>query len=316
MNGWPPPPVPSRRRPDWPATTGARLGWIPRRAGERGALEAGCLPNLLPGGRPVDDASAREQTAAAWNISESARRRRPRHRGDPGRRPRRRTRRAADRRCRGRRPARPRRRRWPPSRPHRSSSASNCGKARSPTSPTWCSRSHPSSRKSGSFVNWEGRIRPFEAALPTNAVPDLRVLHILADEIGVDLGLPGAAAAGDELARLGLWDGPRPEAPPTSPPKPPQPGPGEAVLAGWRMLLDAGRLQDGEPYLAGTARTPVVRLSAATAAEIGAADGRSGHRRHRQRCDHAAAGDHRHGRSRGVAAAELPGLARCTGSSR
>ena len=39
------------------------------------------------------------------------------------------------------------------------------------------------------------------------------------------------------------------------------------------MLLDAGRLQDGEPYLAGTARTPVVRLSAATAAEIGAADG-------------------------------------------
>ena len=59
--------------------------------------------------------------------------------------------------------------------------------------------------------------------------------------------------------------------PPTPPPKPPQPGPGEAVLAGWRLLLDAGRLQDGEPYLAGTARTPVVRLSAATAVEIGAA---------------------------------------------
>ena len=39
------------------------------------------------------------------------------------------------------------------------------------------------------------------------------------------------------------------------------------------MLLDAGRLQDGEPYLAGTARPPVVRLSAATAAEIGADDG-------------------------------------------
>ena len=103
-------------------------------------------------------------------------------------------------------------------------------------------------------------------------MPDLRVLHFLADEIGVDLGLPTAAAAGDELARLGLWAGPRPEMPPTPPPKPPQPGPGEAVLAGWRMLLDAGRLQDGEPYLAGTARTPVVRLSAATAVEIGAAD--------------------------------------------
>jgi NADH-quinone oxidoreductase subunit G len=35
------------------------------------------------------------------------------------------------------------------------------------------------------------------------------------------------------------------------------------------MLLDRGRLQDGEPHLAGTARAPLARLSAATAAEIG-----------------------------------------------
>jgi NADH-quinone oxidoreductase subunit G len=39
------------------------------------------------------------------------------------------------------------------------------------------------------------------------------------------------------------------------------------------MLLDAGRLQDGEPYLAGTARPAVVRLSETTATEIGAAEG-------------------------------------------
>jgi len=39
------------------------------------------------------------------------------------------------------------------------------------------------------------------------------------------------------------------------------------------MLLDAGRLQDNEPHLAATARRPVARLSAATAAGIGAADG-------------------------------------------
>jgi NADH-quinone oxidoreductase subunit G len=45
------------------------------------------------------------------------------------------------------------------------------------------------------------------------------------------------------------------------------------VLAGWRMLLDDGRLQDGEPYLAGTARQPAARLSAATAAEIGVGEG-------------------------------------------
>src|SRR6478672_9642226 len=52
------------------AATGARLGWVPRRAGDRGALEAGALPNLLPGGRPLADASAREQTATAWHVSD------------------------------------------------------------------------------------------------------------------------------------------------------------------------------------------------------------------------------------------------------
>ena len=55
--------------------------------------------------------------------------------------------------------------------------------------------------------------------------------------------------------------------------EPPQPKPNQAVLATWRLLLDNGRLQDGEPYLAGTATRPVARLSAATAAEIGVAEG-------------------------------------------
>ena len=253
------------------AATGARLGWVPRRAGERGALEAGALPNVLPGGRPIDDASAREQTATAWNTSglpDAAGRdtaailaaARAGELGallvggvevadlpDPA---------AALAAI----EAAP----FVVSLELRESEVTELADVVFPVAPVV--------EKAGSFVNWEGRIRPFEAALPTNAVPDLRVLRFLADEIGVDLGLPTAAAAGDELARLGLWAGPRPEMPPTPPPKPPQPGPGEAVLAGWRMLLDAGRLQDGEPYLAGTARTPVVRLSAATAAEIGAAD--------------------------------------------
>ena len=39
------------------------------------------------------------------------------------------------------------------------------------------------------------------------------------------------------------------------------------------MLLDAGRMQDGEPHLAGTARTPVARISQGTAGEIGVASG-------------------------------------------
>ena len=34
----------------------------------RGALEAGAAPHLLPGGRPVEDAAARGEVAAAWNV--------------------------------------------------------------------------------------------------------------------------------------------------------------------------------------------------------------------------------------------------------
>jgi NADH-quinone oxidoreductase subunit G len=41
------------------------------------------------------------------------------------------------------------------------------------------------------------------------------------------------------------------------------------VLATWTMLLDAGRLQDGEPHLAGTAKSATAMLSAATADEVG-----------------------------------------------
>lgn len=52
------------------AATGATLVWIPRRAGERGAIEAGALPSLLPGGRPATDPRAREEVAAAWGVSQ------------------------------------------------------------------------------------------------------------------------------------------------------------------------------------------------------------------------------------------------------
>jgi NADH-quinone oxidoreductase subunit G len=49
--------------------------------------------------------------------------------------------------------------------------------------------------------------------------------------------------------------------------------PGVMLLATWHNLLDAGRMQDGEPNLAGTARAAVARMSHATAAEAGTADG-------------------------------------------
>ena len=45
------------------------------------------------------------------------------------------------------------------------------------------------------------------------------------------------------------------------------------MLAGHRLLLDQGRLQEGDPALAATRHAAVARLSAATAEEAGVRDG-------------------------------------------
>jgi len=251
--------------------TGARLAWVPRRAGERGAVEAGALPNLLPGGRPVAAVTARAQVANAWNVDELP--------TAPGRDTTTIVRAARE----GELEAlliggvelddlpdpeaaiaaveaAP----FVVSLELRESAITERADVVLPVAPVV--------EKAGSFINWEGRIRPFEPSLHTNAAPDLRVLNFLADEIGVDLGLRTASAAAEEQARLGRWAGDRPESPRCEPSLL-RPARGQAVLAGWRMLLDDGRLQDGEPHLAGTAHQPVARLSPDTAAEIGVAPG-------------------------------------------
>ena len=54
----------------------------------------------------------------------------------------------------------------------------------------------PPAEKSGTYVTWEGRRRPFAATLNgTGALSDGRVLHALADELDVALGLPTPGAA-------------------------------------------------------------------------------------------------------------------------
>jgi NADH-quinone oxidoreductase subunit G len=52
--------------------TGARFAWVPRRSGMRGSLWAGVHPKLLPGGRRVEDASARQQLEQLWGVPISA----------------------------------------------------------------------------------------------------------------------------------------------------------------------------------------------------------------------------------------------------
>ena len=108
--------------------TGARLAWVPRRAGDRGAVEAGCLPTLLPGGRPVADAGARVDAATAWGVGTPARDPRPRRRRHRRRAGRRRARRARGRRRRPRRHHRPRRHPGRASRPPASWSPSSCAR--------------------------------------------------------------------------------------------------------------------------------------------------------------------------------------------
>jgi NADH-quinone oxidoreductase subunit G len=252
--------------------TGARLAWIPRRAGEPGATVAGCLPNLLPGGRPVTDERAREQVAAAWNTTALP--------AGPGRDTAAILAAAAAGELRalvigGVDPqdlpdpaaalaaieAAP----FVVSLELRESAVTERADVVFPVAPV--------AEKAGSYLNWEGRLRPFAPSLQSNATPDLRVLQTLADELGIDLGFSSAAAAGEELAQLGWWGGAVPPSPAVAGGAAPTPGPGEAVLASWRMLLDAGRLQDGERHLAGTARPPVTRCSATTAFEISAAAG-------------------------------------------
>ena len=271
--------------------TGARLAWIPRRAGERGAIEAGALPGLLPGGRAVTDPAARAAVARAWGVGSL-----PAGPGldtsqilaaaadgdlgalliagvDPADLPDPAAALAAL-------DAAP----FIVSLELRPSAVTDRADVVLPVAAV--------AEKAGTYLNWEGRPGSFTAALIVPAVQtDLEVLGDLADAMDVHLGLPSVTAARAELAALAPAIAAAPDpanARPAAPrPAAPQaavtgqighlgrihPGPGGAVLATWHHLLDAGRLQDGEPNLAGTARTAVAVMSAATAAEAGSAGG-------------------------------------------
>ncbi len=253
--------------------TGARLAWIPRRAGERGALEAGCLPGLLPGGRPAGDPQAWSQLAAAWGEAPGGQQSGAGRDGtaiiadaasgalaglvvgavelsdlpDPEL------------------ATQAMRRAFTVCLELRTSRATDEADVVLPIAPL--------AEKAGAFVNWEGRLIPFQDALDSNAMGDHRVLHLLADEMDVPLGLPTLDACRAEMQSLGSWTGARTKTPRPSGRGVTKLATGEAVLATWHHLLDAGRMQDGEPFLAGTAPLAVARISPATAQELELVDG-------------------------------------------
>jgi NADH-quinone oxidoreductase subunit G len=258
--------------------SGAKLAWIPRRAGERGAVEAGAMPGLLPIGRWVGDPRARAEVALAWNkatlpstpgrstsalLAAAANGELgalviagvdPADLPDP----------AAALRALDQTP-------FIVSIELRASAVTDRADVVFPVAAV--------AEKAGTFVNWEGRGGTFAPALSVPGVrTDLYVLGAIAEEMDVHLGLPDAAAARAELAALGAWQGARPAAPAVFSTSATIPltaaGTGADVrLATWAQLIDAGRMQDGEPYLAGTARPVVARTSAATATAAGAVDG-------------------------------------------
>ncbi|TBT83993.1 NADH-quinone oxidoreductase subunit G [Propioniciclava sinopodophylli] len=254
------------------ARTGARLAWVPRRAGDRGAVEAGCLPNLLPGGRPVSDATARVDMQAAWGVAKL-----PAQPGlDTG------------------------------AMLHAATTGDLAALVVAGVQPTDLPDavlareafekvgfllsletriSEVTERadvvlpvdliedQAGTFLNWEhreGRVNRVNRQTPS-PMTDLRVLAMLADALGSDLGIRTAKSAKAELDGVGVWEGGRSGAPSEDIPMAPR---GEGLLlASWRQLIDGSAGNDGAPALLATAKPVVARVSPATASGLGLTEG-------------------------------------------
>jgi NADH-quinone oxidoreductase subunit G len=253
-------------------SSGAKLAWIPRRAGERGAIQAGAIGNLLPGGRPVTDSAARQEIAQLWSVSSL-----PSQIGRStseiiaavnsdeirallvG---------GVD----------------PLDLDNNQSALEALDKAFvvsleiAPSAVT--SRADvvlpvaAITEKSGSFLNWEGRARSFDSAVNDSLNrSDLRILSMIAEEMGTSLNLGTVTAATREIAAIKDWQGERSKMTAVSAAAQSNLSPNEALITSWRRLLDLGTLQEGEENLAGTARQTVAVISEKRAHALGVVDG-------------------------------------------
>ena len=251
-------------------SSGAKLAWIPRRAGERGALEAGAIGNLLPGGRPVSDAKARVDIQTAWGVDSLPASEgrdtegilKALHDGEieslliGGVDPLDISAHLHD----GLKKA------FVVSLEIRKSAITEIANVVLPVAAVV--------EKSGTFVNWEGRSRSFDVAVADSLTrSDVRILSILADEMGAPINLPTVSAAAKEFNSLGNWDESASFTPTSA--KEIAHASGEVLLSSWRLLLDAGSLQDGEANLAGTAHPLVAVISKSRAEKLGVANGDS-----------------------------------------
>ncbi len=248
-------------------STGASIAWVPRRAGERGALDAGALAGLLPGGRPLTDDQARAAVAACWGVESL-----PATTGLTGESllravtggdigalitggveladlPDQVLGRAAIEAA-----------AFVVSLENHHSAITELADVVFPVAVV--------TEKSGTFMNWEGRPRPFAQTFKDALVmSDAIVLGMLARAMNVPIGASDVAGIRQELGSLGAWAGARTEEPNTTA--------GQVVDAAylvstWRALIDNGVMQEGEPYLAATAHAVAATCSAAMVAGLGA----------------------------------------------
>ena len=94
---------------------------------------------------------------------------------------------------------------------------------------------------------------------------------MLADQMGTPINLPTVTAAREEFNSLGNWESRAAFAPVAAGSV--SASSDTAILSSWRLLLDAGSLQDGENNLAGTAHPSVAVISANRAASLGVNSG-------------------------------------------
>jgi NADH-quinone oxidoreductase subunit G len=252
--------------------SGAKLAWIPRRAGERGALEAGAFPTLLPGGRPVVDSAARVDIAAAWGVDSLP--------SQPGRT----THQIFEALDKGELDAvvvggvdahdllnssnviAALKKSFVVSLEIATSSVTDVADVVLPVAAV--------TEKSGSFLNWEGRSRAFDAAVAESLNrSDVRILSALADVMGESIMLGTVSATAREIAQLGKWDGARVDFASVAAGTAPGTSGEQAILTSWRRLLDMGTMQRGEDNLAGTRRQTVAVISEKRASAIGVSTG-------------------------------------------
>ncbi|WIK64543.1 NADH-quinone oxidoreductase subunit G [Gleimia hominis] len=247
--------------------TGARLAWIPRRAGERGGLDVGLVGGLLPFGRSVEDPEARADLSAVWGtsvpddtakcaegiVADAAQDARdvivlggvdPRDAADPQ------ALRTAVQKA-----------KFVVSLEVRQSELTEMADVVLPVA--------PAPEKNGTYINWEGRLRPFGQVLSSRALTDREVLSRIAEDMGIDLGIATLKATHAEMNELMNWDRNRMSDPDVQADPVAAPAANEAVLATHKPMLDSGRMQDNAPTLAGTGRKPVAYLSAQSAQSVG-----------------------------------------------